>query len=81
MKEPCDKECRIRHSGGQTTMAYYPPIYDKYGRNTNPDMNVTTSTAHCVTCGKNWSVMEQCGNTVWTPIEGGTAWHSIGVVE
>jgi hypothetical protein len=52
----CEREdCKIRSSGGSSTLAYYPPVYDKYGNNTNPDMNVTSYEKHCMTCEKSWS--------------------------
>lgn len=35
-----------------TTLAYYPPIYDGYGNNVNPDLNTTTYRRRCSTCGK-----------------------------
>lgn len=48
--------CRIQANGpGWTTLAYYPPIYDGYGNNTNPDMNKTYQPMRCNTCGKEWN--------------------------
>lgn len=51
----CDNpgKCRITQVGpSMTTMAYYPPIYDGYGNNVNPDLNTTTYRMRCSTCGK-----------------------------
>jgi hypothetical protein len=49
------ERCRISANGpGMTTCAYYPPIYDGYGNNINPDRNITTSPMRCATCGKEW---------------------------
>jgi hypothetical protein len=48
-------DCMITSNGpSTTTMAYYPPVYDKNGVNTNPDMNVTTHHQRCISCGKTW---------------------------
>jgi hypothetical protein len=36
----CPREdCRFSYSPGRATLAYYPPVYDKNGVNTNPDRN------------------------------------------
>lgn len=43
------------------TCAYYPPVFDENGVNTNPDRNVTTNTYACTKCGKSWSVATQYG--------------------
>jgi ribosomal protein L37AE/L43A len=37
-----------------TTTAYYPPIYDKNGVNTNPDRNKTKTLWKCLECGNEW---------------------------
>lgn len=37
-----------------TTCVDYPPIYDKYGNNINPDRNTTTYHYECGNCGKTW---------------------------
>ncbi len=48
-------DCMITHNGaGQQTLGYFPPVYDKQGRNTNPDMNITTQPMRCLSCGKSW---------------------------
>jgi len=62
-------DCRFLQSGGHTTLAYYPPIYDKNGVNTNPDRNTTTSTLNCLTCGKWWSCISQLGETVYIEVK------------
>ena len=46
-----------------TTCAYYPPIYDKHGNNTNPDMNSTSGPVDCLTCKKHWTYISVNGNT------------------
>lgn len=58
-------DCRFLNHGGSTTSAYYPPIYDKNGVNTNPDMNITTSALKCLTCGKRWRGKTQLGKTTY----------------
>lgn len=35
------------------TALYYPPIY-KDGVNINPDRNKTTTSCHCLNCGKDF---------------------------
>ena len=42
------------------TAVYYPPIW-KDGINTNPDMNVTTTEAHCYECHYDFIIKEQGG--------------------
>lgn len=61
----CADECRIQLFGGMTTCAYYPPVYDKLGNNTNPDMNTTSGSAQCLTCGKKWNYSSCNGETTW----------------
>jgi len=49
-------KCRIQEvSSGMTTCAYYPPIYDEYGNNLNPDRNITRYTMRCTACGKEFT--------------------------
>lgn len=48
----------------QRTLVYYPPIW-KDNINTNPDMNVTTTEAHCLECNFDFEIKEQNGKT-WT---------------
>jgi hypothetical protein len=58
MKNPnpeCPREdCRFSYGGGTTTLVAYIPIYDKDGKNINPDRNTTSFTVNCITCGKIW---------------------------
>ena len=58
-------DCRFIHSPGSMTAAYYPPIYDKNGVNTNPDGNISTSTFECLTCGKRWKCKTQLGERTY----------------
>lgn len=61
-------DCMITHNGpSTTTMAYYNPIYDKQGNNVNPDMNITTQSMRCLSCGKAW--VERWQNGVRISIE------------
>lgn len=64
----CEKDCRFREGPGQTTLAYYAPIYDKNGNNLNPDGNITTNQIACTVCGKVWQVSTQYGKTTYTKI-------------
>lgn len=49
------QKCQIQETHSSITCAYYPPIYDGYGNNLNPDRNTTTRKLHCNTCGKEWT--------------------------
>jgi len=58
-------DCMITEDGpGNTTMAYYPPVYNKEGVNTNPDMNITTRPQRCLSCGKSWTERYQNGTRI-----------------
>lgn len=46
------------------TAVYYPPIW-KDGININPDMNTTTTRAHCCECHYDFVIKEQ-GPNIWT---------------
>lgn len=62
-------ECRFTSIGMSfTTCAYYPPVYDKHGNNTNPDRNVTSGKLSCLTCNKQWNYAEQFGETIFEEI-------------
>jgi hypothetical protein len=65
----CKEDCRFRECGpAMTTAAYYPPTYDKYGNNLNPDGNITTQQIACTVCGKVWQSATQYGKTTYTRI-------------
>lgn len=55
-KVPCSKDdCLFVEIGNpSTTLAYYPPIFNKRGENVNPDKNTTIGTVFCRTCRKYW---------------------------
>jgi len=58
-------DCMITENGPSIiTSAYYPPVYDKQGNNTNPDMNITTQQRRCLSCGKTWTEKYQNGARV-----------------
>lgn len=59
----CENECRFQEGLSMTTMAYYPPVYDKHGNNLNPDMNTTSGEIYCSTCNKTWNYSSQGGKT------------------
>ena len=64
------KDCRFEPDDYNiTTLAYYPPIYDKNGVNVNLDGNKTYSGITCTTCGKRWSSVTQYGKTEYTLIK------------
>ena len=52
----CKKPTKRTGGGGRTTLAYYQPMYDEKGNNTNPDRNTNTSNWQCLDCGKNYSI-------------------------
>jgi hypothetical protein len=56
----CDKPTECRIEGGisvTTTLAYFPTLYDRSGELVSApwEGNKTTTSWHCVTCGKSWS--------------------------
>jgi len=59
-------DCRFGQSSGQSTCSYYQPIYDKDGKNINPNGNIHTSMVCCVTCSKSWTAVTRFGRTVYT---------------
>lgn len=61
-------DCMYLQGGGQSTLAYYPSIYDKNGVNTNPDRNITTFTLKCLTCDKMWKCASQLGLTTYEEV-------------
>ena len=66
----CPREdCKFTNHRSYTTSAYYPPIYDKNGVNTNPDGNITTSTLKCLTCGKKWNCTSQFNLTTYEEVK------------
>lgn len=67
----CLGECRFHVGMGMTTCAYYPPVYDKHGNNTNPDRNVTSGKVSCYTCGRKWNYATQLGETQFKEIDNG----------
>ena len=55
-------DCILADDGpSMQTCAYYPPTYNKEGVNVNPDMNITTQTRRCLSCGKTWTESYQNG--------------------
>lgn len=59
-------DCMITESQTYQTMAYYPPVYDKNGINTNPDMNCNYINKRCLACGKGWAEVWQNGTKIKT---------------
>ena len=47
-------DCRIQVGPTSSTCVYYPPIYNKYGENTNPDKNRRSTPHECLSCGDTW---------------------------
>lgn len=54
---PYCQEPTIRQSMySTTTAAYYPPVYNEKGENTNPDRNTITNYYHCTKCDKDYCI-------------------------
>lgn len=47
--------------GSSSTCAYYKPMYNEDGVNTNPDRNRTDTVYKCNKCKKQWDVRQQYG--------------------
>ena len=64
----CKLECRFSTSFSITTAAFYTPVYDNAGVNTNPDMNITSTTVNCSVCNKSWSSSTRAGVSTFDEI-------------
>lgn len=53
----CKKPTKRTGGSGIATCVYYPPVYDEYGNNTNPDRNTTTSDWGCLECKKRYTTV------------------------
>ena len=64
-KIKCDTpdKCRFTVGLSSTTCMYFPPQYNRSGRNMNPDGNITSGYGECTSCGKRFSVITQFGKT------------------
>ena len=52
-----------------STLLYYTPIYDKNGKNLNPDANTISWSVHCRICKKNWSAASRLGDTLFKEVK------------
>jgi len=57
----CEKPTIRSGGSGKTTLVKFAPIYDKKGKNTNPDRNITTIDWNCHKCGKTYQTI---GNSI-----------------
>jgi hypothetical protein len=64
----CEQDCRFHIGMSATTCAYYAPVYDKNGKNLNPDGNTTTTQIHCSVCNKSWVGTTRFGATTYIEI-------------
>ena len=49
----CDSnKCKLKEFDSFTMALYYPPMYDKYGRNINEGKGTRFSTVECLICGR-----------------------------
>lgn len=55
----CDGDCLIEQGYTMSTMAYYPPVYNKDGVNINPDRNSHATNYSCRTCNRRWNCVIQ----------------------
>lgn len=71
MTKDCPRQdCRISYSGGRSTLMSWQPTYDRDGSRTDKgDPNITTSEASCASCGKQWVLKSQYGETKVTLVE------------
>ena len=51
----CERPTERTGGSGSITAAYYPPAYNKDGKNTNPDRNTITSHWGCVECKRSYT--------------------------
>jgi hypothetical protein len=67
MKNPlCDRDdCKLQEQHSCTTLAYYQPVYNSEGVNTNPDRNRISCTVNCSTCGRSFVKTNQYPNETW----------------
>ena len=52
----CKVPTKRQPQGSTITAAYYPPVYDENGVNTNPDRNTITTAYTCLDCSENFVV-------------------------
>jgi len=45
-------KCKLKEFDSFTTALYYPPMYDKFGRNINEGRSTRYSTVECLICGR-----------------------------
>lgn len=61
----CKNDCKIVYAYTASTSLFYIPVFDKDGVNINPDGNVISGSAKCLTCDQEWDFSTQYGNTIW----------------
>ena len=73
MKNPnpeCPREdCKFTSFYGTSTLVAYIPIYDKDGKNINPDANTTTFKVNCLSCGKIWVGKTRLGEMTYEEVK------------
>jgi hypothetical protein len=73
MKNPnpeCPREdCKFTSFDGTSTLVAYIPIYDKDGKNINPDANTTTFKVYCLSCGKMWVGNSRLDETTYEEVK------------
>ncbi len=50
----CQKPTIRTKGHGTVSAAFYQPVYDKEGKNTNPDRNIRTSNWKCLECNNDF---------------------------
>jgi hypothetical protein len=61
----CEDDCRFTVSEGMTTLVAYIPIYDKDGKNINPDMNTSSGAYSCFKCNRLFLYKSVGGVVTW----------------
>jgi hypothetical protein len=56
-------DCSIQLRSSSMTCIGWTPTFDRNGRKTSDDPNITTSVYHCTSCGRTWKVSTQFGKS------------------
>ncbi len=65
------EDCRFSFGVSMTTAMYFHPVYDKNGKNVNPDGNITSGEVRCSTCNKTWHYTTQYDITTYKEVQDG----------
>lgn len=65
-KDCARADCSLSSQGSVSTCIGWTPMYDRNGRLTNRNQNITRTIWGCLTCGRSWEVKAQYGETTIT---------------